>query len=150
MSPEQQRVVLLVGLPGCGKSTWAAAQGVTPLSSDELRRMLRDDCTDQSIHDVVFRLMRQFLRLRIQLGAAVTYVDATNLMRKHRRPFVKIALEAGCRCEAVFFDVPLEVCLSRNASRARVVPEEAIRGMAERMQSPVLAEGFAAVRVVGA
>ena len=141
----EQRVVVLVGLPASGKSTWVAAQGGVAISSDELRRWLRDDAEDQSIQGVVFRLMREFVRLRITLGAPVTYVDATNLTRQHRRPFVKIAEHMGCRCEAVFFDVPVDECVRRNGARERRVPDEAIRAMAERMQLPDPDEGFHAV-----
>jgi len=144
-----QRVVVLVGLPASGKSTWVAAQGGVAISSDELRRWLTDDATDQSIHPLVFRLMRDFVRLRIELGAPVTYVDATNLTRKHRRPFLKIAQHMGCRCEAVFFDVPIEECLRRNQARPRQVPEAAIRAMAGRLEPPRPDEGFTRITRIG-
>ena len=141
----EQRIVVLVGLPGSGKSTWVASQGGVAISSDELRLWLRDDPADQTVHALVFRLMRDFVRHRIALGAPVTYIDATNLTAKHRRPFIKIAEHSGCQCEAVFFDVPIEECLRRNALRSRQVPEDAIRAMAGRLQPPVEAEGFAIV-----
>lgn len=144
----EQRVVVLVGLPGSGKSTWVAGQGGVAISSDELRRWLRDDATDQSIHGLVFRLMRDFVRMRISLGVPVTYVDATNLTAKMRRPFVKIAEHMGCRCEAVYFNLPLEECLARNAARDRRVPEAVIRAMADRLQPPAESEGFAAVTLL--
>ena len=134
-----------MGLPGSGKSTWVANQGGVAISSDELRLWLRDDPADQSIHALVFRLMRDFVRHRIALGAPVTYVDATNLTAKHRRPFIKIAEHSGCQCEAVFFDVSIDECLRRNATRARQVPEDAIRAMASRLQPPAATEGFAAI-----
>jgi predicted kinase len=50
--------------------------------------------------------------------------------------------------EAVFFDVPLEVCLERNACRHRVVPEEAMRLMSQRLVRPSVEEGFERVVVV--
>lgn len=140
--------MILVGLPASGKSTWVAQQGGAAISSDELRRWLRDDATDQSIHGLVFRLMREFVRLRIQLGAPVTYIDATNLTRKHRRPFIKIAEQMGCHCEAVYFDVPVEECLRRNQRRARQVPEGVILAMAERLHPPSAEEGFQAIVII--
>ena len=53
-SSEPQRIVVLVGLPGSGKSTYLERLGVTPLSSDAIRQLLADDATDQTIHARVF------------------------------------------------------------------------------------------------
>lgn len=86
--------------------------------------------------------MRELLRDRIALGASLSIVDATNLLRKHRRAFIRIAKYSGCRCEAIWFDTPLDECLRRNAVRDRNVPESAIREMARRMEPPTTEEGF--------
>jgi predicted kinase len=50
--------------------------------------------------------------------------------------------------EAVYFDVPLEVCRARNARRERRVPEAALERMAAKLAPPALEEGFARVTVV--
>ena len=63
-------------------------------------------------------------------------------------PYVKIAQKYGCQIEALFFDVPLEVCLDRNRSRARVVPDDAMRVMAAKLVPPSVDEGFSRVTVV--
>jgi predicted kinase len=143
----QKTVVVLVGIPGSGKSSWAQK---SVLSSDEIRRLLRDDETDQTIHRVVFKTLRDLLRRRLELGAPLTYIDATNLTRRERRPYIKIAADYGCRAEAVFFDTPLEVCLERNRARQRNVPEEVLRMMAAKLQIPSTEEGFATVAVISA
>src|SRR5512147_138124 len=112
------RIVLLVGLPGSGKSTYLERLGVRALSSDGVRGLLADDETDQSIHREVFATLRYLLRRRLSLGRPVTYVDATHLTPRERRPYIKIGQIFGCSVEAVFFDVPLEVCRARNSRRA--------------------------------
>jgi predicted kinase len=142
-----QRIVLLVGLPGSGKSTYLERQQVTGLSSDAVRQLLADDPTDQTIHARVFATLRYLLRHRLLIGRPVTYIDATHLTREERCPYIEIARTFGCEIEAVFFDVPLEVCRERNRLRQRIVPDEAMAKMAAKLVPPAVEEGFTRVTV---
>jgi predicted kinase len=148
MEPKQ-RIVVMVGLPGCGKSTYLERLGVTALSSDALRLLLVDDATNQTIHARVFQTLRYLLRHRLAIGRPVTYVDATHLTPEERRPYVQIARWYGCEIEAIYFDVPLDICQERNRGRNRIVPEEAMRTMAAKLVPPRAEEGFARITVVG-
>lgn len=144
------RVVVLIGLPGSGKSTWAATQGAAALSSDAIRVLLVDDATIQTIHSRVFETLRYLLHQRLALGRPLTFIDATNLRPDERRPYIAIARAFGARPEAAFFDIPLEICRERNARRHRIVPEDAMELMASRLVPPTLEEGFERIEVITA
>ena len=109
-------VVLAIGLPGSGKTTWFKRRGVTPLSSDMLRSILFDDITEQRYQGLVFSTLRSLLRARLIAKMPWNYVDATNLSPHERRQWIKMARSFGYEVHAVFFDVPFEVCMERNSA----------------------------------
>lgn len=141
-------VVLTIGLPGSGKTTWYKRRGVLPLSSDMLRSILFDDITEQRYQGLVFSTLRSLLRARLIAKMPWNYVDATNLSPHERRQWVKMAKSFGYEVQAVFFDVPLSVCLERNSKRDRQVTDEVMHKLAERLRPPAFKEGFDKITVV--
>ncbi len=141
-------VVLTIGLPGSGKTTWYKRRGVQPLSSDMLRNILFDDITEQRYQGLVFSTLRSLLRARLIAKMPWNYVDATNLSPHERRQWIKMAKSFGYEVQAVFFDVPLAVCLERNSKRDRQVTDEVMHKMSERLRPPTFKEGFDKITVV--
>ena len=146
--PPKGIVVLAIGLPGSGKSTWFKRHNVTPLSSDMMRAILFDDVREQRFQDLVFSNLRAMLKARLIAKRPMNYVDATNLTPQERQHWIKLAKDYNYEVQAVFFDVPLEVCVERHQRRDRVVPEDIMRRMAAKLKAPSFEEGFAKITVV--
>jgi predicted kinase len=141
-------VVLAIGLPGSGKSSWFKRHNIRALSSDLVRQLLFDDPNEQRYQDLVFSNLRSMLKARMIARRPTNYVDATNLTPHDRHTWIKLARDYGYEVNAVFFDVPLEVCMERNQRRHRVVPEDAMRRMAAKFRPPTFEEGFSKITVV--
>jgi predicted kinase len=146
--PPKGLVVLAIGLPGSGKSSWFKRHNVIPLSSDMVRSLLFDDVREQRFQDLVFSNLRSMLKARLIAKRPMNYVDATNLTPQERQHWIKLAKDYGYEVQAVFFDVPLEVCIERHQRRDRVVPEDVMRRMAAKLKPPAFEEGFAKITVV--
>jgi predicted kinase len=141
-------VVLAIGLPGSGKSSWFKRHNIHPLSSDLLRELLFDDAQEQRFQDLVFSNLRSMLKARLIARRPMNYVDATNLTPHDRASWIKLAKDYGYDVQGVFFDVPLEVCMERHQRRGRAVPEDVMRKMAGKLKPPTFEEGFSKITVV--
>ena len=146
--PSKGVVVLAIGLPGSGKTTWFKRHEIRPLSSDMLRTLLFDDVREQRFQDLVFSNLRAMLKARLIARRPMNYVDATNLTPQERQHWIKLAKDFGYEVHAVFFDVPLEICIERHQRRDRVVPDDVMRKMAAKLKAPAFEEGFAKITVV--
>jgi len=113
-----------------------------------VRSLLFDDVREQRFQDLVFSNLRSMLKARLIARRPTNYVDATNLTPQERQHWIKLAKDYSYEVHAVFFDVPLEVCIERHQRRDRVVPEEVMRRMAAKLKPPAFEEGFAKITVV--
>ena len=148
------KFIMLIGLPGSGKSTYAntltSSIRVTKyVSSDNIREELYGDASIQGNPQTVFKHMHDRTKQYLSEGFDVVY-DATNVTRKSRRGIineVKPLVEFD-GMEAHIIWAPYNECVNRDKQRSRSVGEAVIRKFLYRWQSPFYDEGFNKIKVI--
>ncbi|TAN23926.1 MAG: AAA family ATPase [Acidobacteria bacterium] len=135
-------VVLMIGLPGSGKSSYLAHYGLSSVSTDALRELLFGDAAEQRAAGQVFGLLYKVLTTRLEVGVPQTFIDATNLDAAARKPLVRIAKEAGIPAIGLWLDADVDECQARSQLRGRVVELEVIQRFARKLRPPTAAEGI--------
>ena len=148
------QLILLIGLPGSGKSTFAQhlvtqSPKSQVISTDAIRAQLfGDEAIQGSWLPVWKQVQKQFSYAveQINLGNITRAVyDATNAARKYRRRAIELARRTGfTEIIGIWLDTPVQLCLERNCRRQRQVPEAIILQMQRQLQDapPTLAEGL--------
>jgi protein phosphatase len=144
-------LVLLIGASGSGKSTFAARHFAPDavVSSDRLRGLLSGGEGDQEATAAAFDRLRAWLDARLAAGM-LAVVDATNTDWMRRAPLIDQARRHGRPSIAIAFDLPLDLCLLRNAARPRTVRTAVVRGQHEALRHDLDRldlEGFSVVSV---
>jgi predicted kinase len=135
MTPSPLECVILIGLPGAGKTTFYRdrfssthahiSKDVFPNASS---RQLRQ-------HEVIDETL---------VAGKSLVVDNTNPTSGERARIIKLAHDRGAQVIGYFFDISTRAAVARNANRSGrgKVPNVAIFTVAKRLQRPTLAEGF--------
>lgn len=144
-------LILLVGPPGVGKTTYATEYikshpGTVHLASDKIRKELWGDETIQDNPNEVFSLMHNRAIAALNFGSDVIY-DATNMTRKDRSSIIA-ACPKFVKIEAHIVWAPIEACIKRDASRKRSVGKEVIDRMLKRFQAPYYDEGIDEIKII--
>ena len=129
------KLFILVGIPGCGKSTLAEQLDGEVVSSDKIREAL-GDINDQSQNELVFTIFHGTLHRLLGEGRNAI-ADSTALTRSARTKLREIAEHHGAETHLVFFKNPYEA-IRRNAERERSVPLEAMKRMVERYERTLI------------
>ncbi|MFN3866036.1 MAG: polynucleotide kinase-phosphatase [Demequina sp.] len=112
-------LVLLVGVSGSGKSTFAREHFLPTevISSDVARGLVSDDENDQTSTQDAFDVVHYIAGKRLSRGK-LTVIDATNIQPSARRALVDVAREHDVLPVAIVLDTPEATCIARTEARA--------------------------------
>lgn len=136
-------LVIFVGLPGSGKSTYYFAHFAKThahVSKDLMPNARRRDDKQSML-----------IEKALAAGQSVV-IDNTNPSRDIRAPLIAMGKRHGARVIAYYFECPVRVAIVRNAKREGKgrVPNVAIFTTQKKLQPPSLDEGFDEVHVINA
>jgi len=137
-------LIMLVGLPGSGKTTYLKThpQNAVRLSLDDFRFLMTGKDFHPPFEPSVHAWVEQTGRYLLSQGYSIL-IDATSVRKSLRVKWTRLAKEYGATTKAIWLDTPYFTCVERNAGRDRKVPEEVIRRMSEDFEEPVaLLEGW--------
>jgi predicted kinase len=131
-------LIILIGLPGAGKSTFYRARWA------ETHRHISKDLMPRSATKE--RRQRELVSQALAEGASVV-IDNQNAAAADRAWLIAEAHAHGARVVGYFFEATARECLLRNQGRegAARVPTPAIYAATKRLQPPAAAEGFDAL-----
>ncbi|GAA1931445.1 polynucleotide kinase-phosphatase [Nocardioides lentus] len=147
-------LVLLVGVSGSGKSTFAREHfhPTEVVSSDACRAMVSGDEGDQDATADAFDLLEHWVGIRLRRGL-LTVVDATNVQQRARASLVALAKRHHVLVDALVLDVGESTAAARNEARperdfgAHVVRRQ--QRDLDRSRRGLRKEGFRRVHVLG-
>src|SRR3989344_2971819 len=124
----KKTLVLIAGLPGSGKSTFAMRHFPLDsiISTDRIRQEISNNPANQLVSDKAFFLAKRMAEERLERGE-IAVIDAQNLAEETRAQFYQAAEAHGARVEAILLDVDYREATARNKKRKKDVGEEYIR-----------------------
>lgn len=142
------KLIILIGPPAAGKSTWLHQFEGEVISTDDIRRDVFVVQFDPELEPAVWKLAYQRLEAALQAGKVVCF-DATNTTIERRKPLIERAKKYNAAVEAIVFLQDPAILLKRNAARppGKKVPEEVIWEKVQELEMPTYQEGFDRITV---
>lgn len=126
-----KKAVILMGVPGSGKSTYAQGntfKGYSRIERDEIRQELLGNAQDFSREEEVTIQADKKIERAARTGKNIVISD-TNLNKDFRNLLIAKLQTLGFQVEIQVMNTSLAVCKDRNKNRDRNVPNEVIEKM---------------------
>lgn len=139
------RLIMMVGIPGSGKSSWSKElserYNAEIFASDKLRKELWGDENIQGNNKELFKELHKRIICALKESKNCIY-DATNIYEKNRTQFLKDISGIDCEKICVIALTDFDICVARNEQRDRRVPYEVIKKMYLNIDIPQYREGW--------
>lgn len=144
-------VHMLIGIPGCGKTTFAKQlqkEINCEIVSTDIVRTLHNDWQEEAIWPEVYRLSYTILKSNKDM-----IFDATNITPKVRKRFIDNVKEYEVNFDvgAYYFTTPVNECIKRvnirnDLPNERYLPIDVISSYGEKLIIPTIEEGFVFIK----
>jgi predicted kinase len=135
------KIIVMVGLPGSGKSTYISQQ----FNNSDVYYIVDGDTLKTSVN------VCKSISANIKTGKTLV-VDATNYSLERRADIIRVAQQYNAQVECIYISTPKGECILRAKNRKALggkdVPPSAIGRLANQIVIPKMEEGFSSITVV--
>lgn len=135
------KLILTVGLPASGKSTWAASVPDAVVLERDILRMGMSEGGDITQYKYTKEKERGITKEQTQsvnnqlMNDHTVIVADTNINGETRNNLAAIGVSYGVEVVLAWFDTPLKTCVERNIKRNKPVPEAVIVRMEKELRA---------------
>lgn len=131
-----QRIIMCQGLPASGKSTWSKQYCIDHpefirINKDDIRESFYPIPYSPEFEERIIDLERLHADIILSQGKSLI-IDDTNFKEKYVNYWKNFANIRGIQIEIKRFDISMEECIKRDASREKSVGKDEIIGMYEK------------------
>ena len=131
-----QRIIMCQGLPASGKSTWSKQYCIDHpefirINKDDIRESFYPIPYSPEFEERIIDLERLHADIILSQGKSLI-IDDTNFKEKYVNYWKNFANIRGIQIEIKRFDISMEECIKRDASREKSVGKDVIIGMYEK------------------
>lgn len=145
----KSHVILISGLPGTGKDYYIKKHlsAYKVVSLDDFRRELKISPTDSKANGKVVQLAKE--KAKSYLRSSTPFVwNATNITRQMREQLIDLFTTYKVRTTIIYLEVPFIVQQRQNQNRENVVPQNSVKRMISKLETPQIWEACEVIYAV--